>query len=57
MAREIDYDPSNDSAHDAILNDKPSGKMTTAQLQLKVARLYDIVHDFIEYHHTKRPDA
>jgi len=56
MAREIDYDPSNDSAHDIILNDKPSGKLTTAQLQVKVARLYDIVHDMIEFYHTKRPD-
>jgi|TARA_R110002012_G_scaffold42239_2_gene115061 hypothetical protein len=56
MAREINYDQKED-AHDDILLDKPSGKMTTAQLQLKVAKLYDIVHDFIEYHHTKRPDA
>ena len=55
MAREIDY-YSKKNAHDDILNDKPSGKLTTAQLQLKVARLYDIVHDYIEFHHTERPD-
>jgi hypothetical protein len=56
MAREIDYDKKED-AHDDILNDKPSGKMNTAQLQAKVEKLYDIVHDMIEFYHTKRPDA
>ena len=55
MARLIDYDRKN--AHDDILNDKPSGKMTTAQLQAKVAKLYDIVHDMLEFYHTERPDS
>ena len=57
MAREIPYDPNDDNSHDRILTEKPSGRMTTAQLQAKVERLYDIVHDFIEFYHTKRPDA
>ena len=57
MAREINYDPNDDSSHDRILTEKPSGRMTTSQLQAKVERLYDIVHDFIEFYHTKRPDA
>jgi hypothetical protein len=56
MAREINYD-SKDNAHDDILKQKPNGKMTTAQLQVKVEKLYDFVHDFIEFHHTKSPDA
>jgi len=56
MARLIKYDRK-ENAHDDILLEKPSGKLTTAQLQVKLAKLYDIVHDFIEYHHTKRPDA
>ena len=56
MAREINYD-SKENAHDDILNDKPSGKPSVASLDLKLKRLYDIVHDFIEYHHTKSPDA
>lgn len=56
MAREINYN-SKENAHDDILNDKPSGKASVASLDLKLKRLYDIVHDFIEYHHTKRPDA
>lgn len=56
MARLIDYD-TDKNAHDDILNDKPSGKMTTTQLQAKVEKLYDIVHDFIEFYHTQRPDA
>ncbi len=55
MARIIDYD-SKEDAHDGILKQKPSGKMTTAQLQAKVEKLYDYVHDFIEYHQTKSPD-
>jgi hypothetical protein len=56
MARLIDYD-TDKNAHDDILNDKPSGKMTLAQLQVKVAKLYDIVHDMLEYYHTDRPDS
>tara|TARA_R100000773_G_C4151592_1_gene73448 strand:+ start:414 stop:587 length:174 start_codon:yes stop_codon:yes gene_type:complete len=57
MARLIDYD-TDENAHDDILNDKPgSGKMTTAQLQVKVAKLYDIVHDMLEFYHTERPDS
>lgn len=56
MAREINYD-SKENAHDDILKQKPSGKMTTQQLQAKVEKLYDLVHDFIEYHHTTNPDS
>ena len=56
MAREINYD-SKENAHDDILNDKPRGRITTQQLQAKVEKLYDLVHDFIEYHHTTNPDS
>ena len=56
MARLIKYD-TDKNAHDRILNDKPSGKMTTAQLQAKVEKLYDIVHDMLEFYHTERPDS
>jgi len=56
MAREIDYD-TKENAHDDILNDKTNAKPTLAQVNASLQRLYDIVHDFIEYHHTKSPDA
>jgi|TARA_R100000951_G_scaffold115540_1_gene123947 hypothetical protein len=56
MGREIDYDKKK-NAHNDILIDKPKGKMTVSQLQAKVEKLYILVHDFIEYHHTTNPDS